>query len=1702
MKNLDKLIFFTEKGYEIPVQKTYTLEWEIIPNDQVKNNFIENPKGHIIIDSKDLSGENARVIIDNPGKVLLSTIDIYGQFISTTEPVLTISTIKDIILLNTSYDYTVNKYPSKYNITETKTDYIRNQVKLTINLLDSISEQLLPIEIFDNLFTKKISNSNGLDYYIIDALSLAKDDDVNQNIIEYLVSTIFNGSTELLQPGVRYSGVIKQDKVSTDFIATSTIVLLAELENNIYKHPLYNDTSSSLMFTFQNNSEMKFISSNTVADIIWEDEYNITYNKKEDEDNPGYFTVGFQTGTEGCYQNIMAMYVVENSQKYLCGLFTILTEVEGEDERYRALLGNLGIPDPANYSNIFKSQDHLEELVDWTLVNTKSKELMINYDNIFPYAGTYKALLNAVKFLGYYDLIFKEWYKIKDQNNKDRFVTLQTYDTITGKSLKSKLKSINVNFGEFERYKKLNRLTMVYHIDQLDEDNTEETLSVIDSSGNSKPIVFDIPQIKKIYEYRTDEILAKLYSVKVWLENHILGANCYIADICGEGIVVDRVKTQAYVTEHYLNDFYSEAYITPKITNISEFKQSKSVITCSLNEYNSVTFETYKNTPIENFIKSQTVTSIIKDDNNGLTNITIYNSNPLGCLILADEIQYELHTENCSSGSLYEFMKPHIKNEIVCECNPIIVQDNNIIMYDNNKHTSYIDDTECPIIELAVANIRTVYGNWKSNIKYTISSKINSSTGNEHYIINSINNGIQSNVYNSIRKPFFYPSLNIGDTKLIYTSENQWNVPMFIMKGYKCDFFDNIDQEQEYILEIIKGRLIFKNKMSDISNGESGYAIGAEVLFGYEDLSFDDIRQSIEVNYTYSSERIPVYTYNAPVNTTGMTKHELLSYLENIAVQYDTSCNINVNRACDYTVTVKGFDAYNHIYTNKSDKHYSVRINHVNIEMYLNSEAVKNNKSFHDSIQIGQLLDSSNKVSILLNKVQDNTIPLHPKSYRIYDIDVMPDQNNIIEYDNISYSIDIPEEKDYIVFNNFTERISHIIDGSIYLYDGNPNPNTIKHAHTIGICLYDNIKKEIIDDIDNIKVLLDSSLNPQIYINNNFDKNTVYNNANSYIKIDNSNIDTTLLNSKLSETVYGYVYNTTSVKVNTDNIIVDYTNNETSIILDNLYYTIGDVIKLCYNHDYDENGKVCNEAAYRIKNIYVNDNEYIYILDGIFDTYKLNNKVYKNITEHYIIDTSVNKLEYDKFTVYISPAHLNAAQYILRAESNGEELTSIYNDAIVQRTQVKYEAGPLLFDSYLDTNYSAVIYKYNPNILDNMWIDDIFTYYKNTDNIYMYNNVPITIDKGRIIIIKYNENQDILYNEDMPFNIQWNWYSHLVETVSNPSIKRDYQDKRLIFSAKNNILPIIPDILGPQTIELVITDIYGNRSINSGSGLLYIQTPSKTYVKRKKLTEYNIPKYDNRILDINISETSDVQLYGATKPVNSIIAADGETVTVYLNDGHSYKSSKTSGMMYPINIPTYTIYYSNGMVIKNKGAKFTLLDEDGNTLKDNKVKLKIPKAKQGHKHIVKTFKLKLQSQYNMEKDIVQDKIIDIPIMQYGNIKTTQIYNLQFSLHNVESCGVDDLNNEYWDSMIYNVSYDMKRSDNSIEHITGNNLDGVNLIITNYKFISSKYGYTNSIDENKMKKHTYIGILKITVQFMVNGVTDIIETSYTTQVYQD
>lgn len=52
-----------------------------------------------------------------------------------------------------------------------------------------------------------------------------------------------------------------------------------------------------------------------------------------------------------------------------------------------------------------------------------------------------------------------------------------------------------------------------------------------------------MPLTRPIYEYRNEEILAKLLSVKNWLEENIIGVGAYISDITGEGVYFGWQKT-------------------------------------------------------------------------------------------------------------------------------------------------------------------------------------------------------------------------------------------------------------------------------------------------------------------------------------------------------------------------------------------------------------------------------------------------------------------------------------------------------------------------------------------------------------------------------------------------------------------------------------------------------------------------------------------------------------------------------------------------------------------------------------------------------------------------------------------------------------------------------------------------------------------------------------------------------------------------------------------------------------------------------------------------------------------------------------------------------------------------------------------------------------------------------------------------------
>jgi hypothetical protein len=92
-------------------------------------------------------------------------------------------------------------------------------------------------------------------------------------------------------------------------------------------------------------------------------------------------------------------------------------ETVGEDERLAILLSNLGTSLTTKDQFLFKDHDINEIGTDWKLINRKRRELLLELSNIKPFVGTYKALINAIKFFGYNNLTLKEYWLMIDNRS-------------------------------------------------------------------------------------------------------------------------------------------------------------------------------------------------------------------------------------------------------------------------------------------------------------------------------------------------------------------------------------------------------------------------------------------------------------------------------------------------------------------------------------------------------------------------------------------------------------------------------------------------------------------------------------------------------------------------------------------------------------------------------------------------------------------------------------------------------------------------------------------------------------------------------------------------------------------------------------------------------------------------------------------------------------------------------------------------------------------------------------------------------------------------------------------------------------------------------------------------------------------------------------------------------------------------------------
>lgn len=199
------------------------------------------------------------------------------------------------------------------------------------------------------------------------------------------------------------------------------------------------------------------------------------------------------------------------------GKFTIYAETIGEDERLKVMTENLGYNISMDDSLIFKDTNIYEQLPNFIEINRKRKELMMEGHNIYPYIGSYKGLINAIKFFGYNNLQVKEFWK-----------NINTASPRYGKYLQSNPINIfdpQVNYNDMsitlpnKNFKKTNMFSLVYKINKIKEGEYDFQ---------------DLPLTEEVFDFTIEEVLIKLFGLKRKLENEFLPLNAHIKDITGE----------------------------------------------------------------------------------------------------------------------------------------------------------------------------------------------------------------------------------------------------------------------------------------------------------------------------------------------------------------------------------------------------------------------------------------------------------------------------------------------------------------------------------------------------------------------------------------------------------------------------------------------------------------------------------------------------------------------------------------------------------------------------------------------------------------------------------------------------------------------------------------------------------------------------------------------------------------------------------------------------------------------------------------------------------------------------------------------------------------------------------------------------------------------------------------------------------------
>jgi hypothetical protein len=241
--------------------------------------------------------------------------------------------------------------------------------------------------------------------------------------------------------------------------------------------------------------------------------------------------IAFQPSHENKFSSILYL---RDEAGLIFAEIEIYGEGEAEDERLKTLLMSLGNDILPTDSIIFDESNVKEEGTDWQLINRKRKELLLEYHNIFPYVGSYKAIINILKFYGYQNVRLKEYWKNVDatapnfgkyrqSDITDIFST--TPDPQISHLLPSKI------------YRKTGKFGLFYDITVESGEYDDEGL----------------PIVEEVYTFTPEEVLTKIFALKKKLIQYFLPINTQIVDITGEAIFFAQYKINNVISRNRID---------------------------------------------------------------------------------------------------------------------------------------------------------------------------------------------------------------------------------------------------------------------------------------------------------------------------------------------------------------------------------------------------------------------------------------------------------------------------------------------------------------------------------------------------------------------------------------------------------------------------------------------------------------------------------------------------------------------------------------------------------------------------------------------------------------------------------------------------------------------------------------------------------------------------------------------------------------------------------------------------------------------------------------------------------------------------------------------------------------------------------------------------------------------------------------------